>query len=392
MDRETLRRLLAEIDEERSAADAAMRLIGPGRRPLEIRNAVEEARRRLKIVRRILAVAEEEEAMRRRDLLRIVPLVAVSPGSVERIAAAHATDDSLVNAYEDVLEQASLAYPRANMSRLYAALDPLAGRVAERLPVAGSRSLRDRLARAASQLSVLAGSAAIVVGQRSRARQHLAAAWRSAELVGDPTLQALALEARSLLNSSVWVGGSAPAPAALDDLRRAETISRSSPPVVRQWILARLARERAAAGDDRFRESLDEASALSGAEDPDPSGLVRRDGFLAFADTRLEDVRGTGLTSLGRGDEAVVILAQQLAEVPAHALRRRSTLMTSLADAHVAQSEPEQAALAAAQSLDLSARSGSKLNVDRVRGVRSRLEPWNDLPAVRDLDEAMAHV
>jgi hypothetical protein len=391
MDPERLRRLLDEIDDERSRADAAMRFIGPGRRPLEIRNAAEEARRRLQTVGRILGLAREEEDVNRRELIRLVPAFAVSPAAVERIAAAHATDDSLLRAYEEVLESASLAYPSANMHRLHALLETHVQRMAERLRGAGSEGVRARLAKLTSETAALAASVALTVGQRGSARESVVLAERAAFASGDTGAQALALEARSTLHSEVFLGGWGGSRPALESLRRAlGLLDASSPAMLRQWVLARYAREAAAAGDERYERALESAAALPQTYGEHPRGLYARGGFLRFAGSRLLDVQALGRVRAGRGDDAEHILNEQIAATPVDATRRRSVLLTYLADAHTVQREPEQAARTALRALDLARPTGSALQITRVGGVASRLARWTDLPAVRDLQEALA--
>lgn len=83
--------------------DAALRLIGPGRRPIEVERAAAFARTQLEGLRGILAVARQEADVKRRTLLMALPVLAVSPAAVERMAAAHRTDGALLGACEEVL-------------------------------------------------------------------------------------------------------------------------------------------------------------------------------------------------------------------------------------------------------------------------------------------------
>lgn len=67
--------------------------------------------------------------------------------------------------------------------------------------------------------------------------------------------------------------------------------------------------------------------------------------------------------------------------------RREAMLLETLASCLARRAEPEQAAAAALGSLD--AARGLPLWVKRVREIRADLEPWADLPAVRELDDAL---
>jgi len=160
MDRAALRRLLDELDDAAAHAQGALWVVGPGRRPEEMRAAAHVARRRLEDLRaRLASAGEEVEAMHRRDLLRALPVLAVTQASVDRLTAAHAVDDALVAAYQEVLDAAARQEPEQAAAlarealdvalRTRAALDVLRVRaVALRLDagVPAVAELRDRLA------------------------------------------------------------------------------------------------------------------------------------------------------------------------------------------------------------------------------------------------------
>jgi len=62
--------------------------------------------------------------------------------------------------------------------------------------------------------------------------------------------------------------------------------------------------------------------------------------------------------------------------------------LTTLSGYLARSGEPEEAARTAVEALD--AAQGLPLWSQRVRGLRHGLEPWAGLPAVAELDEALA--
>lgn len=398
MDSYELRRLLAELDALATEVHGALFLVGPGRRLAEIHNATDHARRRLGDLRGILAETREEAEARRhhddvnrRDLLRLVPAFSVSAGALERLASAHRTDDGLLDAYSEVVTQASLAYHSASMPDLYRTVGPHVARLAERLRGEMSEDYRKRLGRIVAETAVLAGWNALIVGRESYARSHYSLAQSAAHMAGSGDLEALAIEAQANLASHVFYGGWTPSAQALQGLQRAESmLDGSGPPIVRQWVLSRLAHEMAVAGDSRYMDVVDRARAMDVPPDEEPTGLHVRGGYWASGN-RLADIEAVGLTMTDRADQAETIMRAEVESTPESLPRRHVGIGMILGHVHAGQGEPEEGARVALHALELATDRASTLDVQRLAGVHSRLARW-DLPVVRELGERIASV
>lgn len=345
--------------------------------------------RRLVAQRAMLAAVSAGDEVKRRDLLRLVPMLAVGPAALERLSVAHDTDVALLDAYSEVLTGASLAYHAADMRALHDALRPHLAGVEGRLRGSMGETLRRRLGTVAAETAVLAGWTALVVGRRGLAFEHYRFAEQAAGVAHDGGLTALAVESRASLFSSVVFGGWSPSQVALEGLRRArQHLDPSAPPILRQWVLSRLAHEMAAAGDEGFFPVLQEAHDVSGALERAPTGLYAPGGYWATG-ARLWDVEAIGLAMLGRPDPAEAILRAEIFTTPAELVRRHAILRVCLAHVHAQQGEPEQGALEALRALELARVRDSTLDVQRVASAHQRLARW-DLPAVRELGERLA--
>lgn len=122
-----------------------------------------------------------------------------------------------------------------------------------------------------------------------------------------------------------------------------------------------------------------------------PGGGESREGFFSpggwFSDVDGEWFQDCALRGLAHlTDPAAEPALRAALHQPGHP-RREATLLETLAVCLARRAEPEQAAAAALGSLV--AAQGLPLWVDRVREVRADLEPWADLPAVRELDDAL---
>jgi hypothetical protein len=354
---------------------------------------VREARGHLAGLRAILERARQEEEVRRRTLLKALPMLAVSPSAVERLGSAHLIDRGLIDAYEEVLNAAVSIYPTAALPRLYAVLGPHVERMAERFRAPMGESVRLRLTSLTAENAIMAGWAAMVTEQRALAREHFALAESAATFVEDDTLRALALEGRSNLYSQTFTGGIGGSRAALDALAGAvELLPSSAPGVVRQWVLARYGQELAAARSPEYARYLDAAHRIDVSQEA--GGIYRSDGFFGSSinpvTKRRSDIEAFAATVSGRADEAEAMLNDELNTVPGERPRRRANLLAQLASAHVERGEPEQAARVATRAFDLANATGSLVTLARVQSVYNRLGRWTGIPAVRELRERLA--
>jgi hypothetical protein len=321
--------------------------------------------------------------MQRRTLIRAVPAVLFAPWALNRIAAPQALDHELLDAFAEVLDAAVIAYPAIAPRELHRDLAPHVARMQQRLNEAMPDVLRDRLLRTVSHAATLTGWAAMVGGERGRARQHFRLAESTAAYAGDGSLRALALEGGSNLDAAAFMGRSEPSRVALDALTQAVAeLGLTTPGVVKQWVLGRYGQELALAGSPRADRYLDAAANVhaGGGE-----GIYRLGGFFD-ADAQLGRTHGNALVARGRPEAAERVLNASLALVPIEKPHKHAGLLAYLAGVRVAQGEPAEAAGVALRALRLA----DGASTPTVQGVAERLEPWADLPAVIELRERLA--
>lgn len=237
-----------------------------------------------------------------------------------------------------------------------------------------------------SDAAAFAGWLSLDAARPGDARSYLTLARDAAREAGDATLHALAVASHALLLTNLK--GAEPR-AALWMLRQAGTqLPDDTPWEARAWLAVHTAKEYAAAGDrDGYRLHAEFAAAAGNAS----AGGESREGFFSpggwFSDVDDEWFQDCTLRSLAHLTEPAAEPALRAAlHQPGHP-RREATLRETLAVCLARCGEPEQAAVAALGALD--AAQGLPLWVDRVRGIRADLEPWADLPSVRELDDAL---
>jgi len=397
MDRfvEHLRRALEDLDD----AGLALMLV----RPTLVADAVRDGLARAKGVLRdeLGAYLAAWEAIgraggtdvERRFLLKLAGLLPSAtrlPESAERLAAGLSRPGPLDGALLDAVAGISGAYagayyvapPRELLVLVQAHLD----RIYRLTGASGLPTHRRRVRALLSDGAAFAGWLSLDAGRPCDARSYLTLARDAAREAGDPTLHALAVASHALLLTNV--AGAEPSEA-LWMLRQAGAqLSDDAPWEARAWLAVHTAKEYAAAGDrDGYLLHAQAAAttwdALGGGES--------REGFFSpggwFSDVDDEWFQDCTLRSLAHlTDPAAEPALRAALDQPGHP-RREATLLETLAVCLARRAEPEQAAAAALGSLD--AAHGLPLWVDRVREVRADLEPWADLPAVRELDDAL---
>lgn len=247
------------------------------------------------------------------------------------------------------------------------------------------------------QLLWLAGDAAILCGWLSfyadrmdAADGYLHDASGLACEAEDRTLQAQVLGSRSILSATTATGGQHGNTAlALAQLTEAAHLGRSAPPVTQCWLAARLAEEHATAGDEvAFERHMEQARTALDQASRQSSGIGFLATFLAgWDEANLQGFDGIGYLLLARPQDATVALTRTLQQ--ARSGKDRTLPLVDLSVALAMQAEPEQAASAAVEALNLALEAGDLMAVRRVRSAAARLEPWRHLPAVRDLDERL---
>lgn len=370
----------------------AARLLRPGGRGDALKRTAEGVR---SVLRRVSdgtrdwdgpATAGDEDDMERRTFTKILgAAAAVAPGlAVERLTGPRQVDASLLDAAEDVTSVYASHYYEAAPGDLLGLVRPHLNRLQALATAPTLPTWRRRLSTLLSDAAAFAGWLSLDAAQLADARSYFALAREAAREAGDATLHALAVASVGLLHTNL--PGADPG-VALWMLRQADAqLPGSAPSEARVWMRVHLAKEHAAAGDAcGYRRYSDAADAAGGG--------VSRAGFFSpggwFADVVGGDWRWDCDT------RALAHLAHTDAErALRHALasggdpRRQATLSTTLSGVLVRRREPEEAARAALTAL--AAARGLPLWIQRVRVLRAQLDPWADLPAVRDLDDALA--
>jgi hypothetical protein len=337
----------------------------------------------------------KDDDVRRRDLLRFGSLLttaAVVPHDVlQRLAAALDRRTRVDAALLDGLAGATAAYARGYyVARPDDLLRVVRGHV-NRLEALADESLepglRYRLGAVTSDAAALAGSLALDSRRRGEARAYFLLAQTAAREAGDATLYALAVASLGIMHSRSW--GDDPGEARWHLSQAVGQLPEHAPDSIRAWLHAQLAKEEAAVGNTygfyANMEHLDHARERNQAGEA--VGAFWSDtGWFAYLNLPgwRDEYEGRGLAYLGH-DEAGPTLHRGLAA--SSDPRKSATLNVALAEWHVARSEPEEAAYAAYVAL-ADARTLPHWR-GKVAAVRLSLEPWADLPEVRELDEAL---
>jgi hypothetical protein len=349
---------------------------------------------------------QQEEDMERRALLKAlmagvtsVPVGAL--GALERIrerpAGTVRTDEGVVQGLRALVAAYGQAYETVEPSALAPAVGRLLDRITERLHDPMSPAHRQQLGPIAAEAAALAGWLAHLLDHQGAARAYFSLARDAARDAMDDTLHALALGSLSQLHSTTPAGGRGGSPVALRLLEEANArIGRQAPAAARAWLGARLAEERAALGDaDGYRRHMARAEDAwtSGVQD-EGRGFFSMQGFFAgWDDERFDGYHGVCLLLVERPREAEPYLVRSLQRERARAdWRPRATALTDLAAAYAQQREPERACSTAGEALSAATTAGFPMGVQRLRGVRGRLEPWRTHPDVAELDERLATV
>jgi hypothetical protein len=387
MDAKELAAFLAAFDTAQSRADAALRLYHPGLPYSQRDNAVRAARKHLAGMRAMMERVEKDEHMRRRELLKLLPALAISPAALERISVAHAVDAPLLDAYEEVLVAAVRAFPRADMRAYFGTLQPYVMQMSSRLSAPMTRDMRYRLARLVGRTAMVASHSAAAVGDDAAANSMTMLLHETARTVNDGELLALAYYARANLHSSLFQGQWQYSPVAVFNVEAAlQALGPTAPNALRRALLCRYARETAMAGGTAFLHALEQARQVP-AQDVGP-GLYEPGCFFPATVGGLH-TEGVGRAVLGHTDRAEQALRDDIAETSPDRVKAHSWMLADLSNVHIRQREPEQAAATASRALDLALSVNSTLNVRRVRYAAAGMRQW-DIPSVRTLRERLA--
>jgi hypothetical protein len=160
-------------------------------------------------------------------------------------------------------------------------------------------------------------------------------------------------------------------------------------PGLRAWFSAREASAYSRLGDQSAAlRALDRAEAFAGRSDPGDSPWPWTH---PFGHGGLDGYRGAIAARLKLAEMALPALQAALGtQNPGQVSKYRALVLGDLAMSHLPAEEVEESVRLTDEAFDIGARLGSYRVLQRVREVRSYLNPYRDVAAVRDLDERMA--
>lgn len=338
-------------------------------------------------LRAMMDGVREDEEMKRRELLKLLPALAISPAALERINVAHSVDSALLDAYEEVLVEAVRAYPRSDMVAYFSTLQPYVVQMASRLSAPMPHDMRYRLAKLVGHTAVLASWSALVTGDTTAANSMAILLHETARNVNDSELMALAHYARADQHSARFSGHWAHSPIAVFNLDAAlQALGPTAPVSLRRGLLAAYAEEMAMRGGRDAFAAIDQARELP-REDLGP-GLYEPGGFFP-ATVDGQHTEGIVRAVLGQTDAAERLLRADLAATSPIRVRAHALVNTDLAQTYIRAREPEQASETADHALDLALSVADRLSVQRVRRAVQAMHQW-DIPSVRALRERLA--
>lgn len=251
-------------------------------------------------------------------------------------------------------------------------------------------SYRDPVGRqlfaAAARLTELAGYMAVDTGRPGLAQRYYIQALRLAQAAGDRAYGGYVLAA-SMSHLAERLGN----PREIAQLARAaqEGSRGHVTPRTEAMFLAAEARGHARLGDARAcRDAAGRAVAALDRSDPDtgddPAWIAH------FDHAYLADELAHCHRDLGQGRAAERAAAEALEGHPATRVRRRAIGLALLAAAQVQQREVEQACHTAARAAELLGTLRSSRGAEYLDDLRTRLEPFRDEPAVREVAARLA--
>jgi transcriptional regulator with XRE-family HTH domain len=256
------------------------------------------------------------------------------------------------------------------------------GRVTQLLESTNRSSVRRSLTTTAGETAALAGWLAFDMNDLPATVAYYRVAIEAARDADDHGLWACVLGYESYQTASQ--GRHDQACALLGEAQR--RAAGGSTVMTRAWLAAREAEEQAARGEGRAAlAALDRAQdAFERSESDD--GRV----WTQFFDRgRLDGLKVTTYTRLRRPAAAYAAATEALRAAGPGATKKRSLLMSDIAEVHIQRREIEAACHFAAESLAIVTQTDFSLGLARVRRTREHLRPWQHTAAVRDLDDQL---
>jgi transcriptional regulator with XRE-family HTH domain len=329
----------------------------------------------------------------RRDFLHVAGVAAVggllAPGLLRRVGApapSSLVEDalpleaalSITDHYRLVLD----SYPANDL------MAPVLGHlqfVSQLLDSSTSGATQIQLATAASEAAGFVSRLALDLNDQDGGWRYHHIAVAFAERAENPVLQAYHFTGMSLQMGILHEGE-----LAVQLVERASSIvPKQASPGLQAWLAGRAAGAYSRRGDQSAAlHALDRAEVFAnragGDEAPWPW-------TQAFGDGGLDGYRGAIAARLGLPQMALPALAAALKrQNPGHIDKYRALALGDLAMSHLPEGEVEESVRLTAEAFDIGSQLGSYRVLQRVREVRSCLNPYRDVAAVRDLDEQMA--
>jgi tetratricopeptide (TPR) repeat protein len=241
---------------------------------------------------------------------------------------------------------------------------------------------RLQLFRNRSRVATLAGRIAFFdLDDPMSARGYYNVAVEAAQEANDHLLAAAALGHLSFVPAAEHSYG-----AAQDYLRSAgQHVAEAPHASVASWLSAVETEIQTNAGTEHAALTAAERARdlLDGDAGPAPAW------FDYYDPTRLAGFTGYALLKFGRLDEATEALESALAALPLNAVKQKAVFLADLATVHIEAREVDEACRLASYAADALQLAGYATGTDRLRDLRSRLDPWRTHPGVRALDERL---
>ncbi|MCK9924367.1 helix-turn-helix transcriptional regulator [Frankia sp. AgPm24] len=256
------------------------------------------------------------------------------------------------------------------------------GRLIQLLESTGRSPLRRSLTSTAGETAALAGWLAFDSNDLPAATAYYRVAIEAARDAEDHGLWACVLGYESYQTASQ--GRHDQACALLGEAQR--RAAAGSTAMTRAWLAAREAEEQAARGEGRAAlTALDRAQDAFDRGESDGSRV-----WTHFFDRgRLDGLKVTTYTRLRRPAAAYAAATEALRVAGPGATKKRSLLLSDIAEVHIQRREIDAACHFAAESLAIVAQTDFSLGLARVRRAREHLRPWQHTQVVRDLDDQL---
>jgi tetratricopeptide (TPR) repeat protein len=158
-------------------------------------------------------------------------------------------------------------------------------------------------------------------------------------------------------------------------------------PATRAYLAMLSAKAQARMGRETpaLRAIEEAAAAMSRADDVE----LRRPRVAFYDSVRLAGEQGICLSRLGRSEEARAVLQTALTSLTPDQVKTRPGLMTALASTYIRQGQIEEACRIGGEALAMASEMQIEPSRQDVLELREQLAPWEDNPAVRQLDESL---